>query len=110
MPRTTEEEKQFGDFDIFDDPERHYSTFNFKYSNLAFERLTKLTEFNTLLYKDLIMDKIKECIVKKKENFVRVHRPIKLADIKRLQLSNRKKEQKLAKYVQSFDDDELWPL
>lgn len=47
--RRTKEEKDFADFDIFDDPATPYSTFNFTYPRLAFERLSKLTEFNTLL-------------------------------------------------------------
>lgn len=36
------------DFDIFDDPETPYSTFNFQYSNQAFTQLHDLMEFNTL--------------------------------------------------------------
>lgn len=36
------------DFDIFDDPETPFSTFNFQYSNEAFTRLHDLMEFNTL--------------------------------------------------------------
>jgi hypothetical protein len=47
VPRP-ENEKDFANFDIFDDPSTPYSTFNFKYSHEAFERLSKLTEFNTL--------------------------------------------------------------
>ena len=36
------------DFDIFDDPESPFSTFNFQYSNKAFTQLHDLMEFNTL--------------------------------------------------------------
>uniref|UniRef100_A0A3B4CMG8 Phospholipase A2 n=1 Tax=Pygocentrus nattereri TaxID=42514 RepID=A0A3B4CMG8_PYGNA len=48
VPRETDKEKEFGDFDIFDDPETPYSTFNFQYSNQAFRQLHDLMEFNTL--------------------------------------------------------------
>lgn len=48
VPRETEKEKDFADFDIFDDPETPFSTFNFQYSNEAFTRLHDLMEFNTL--------------------------------------------------------------
>lgn len=48
VPRETEEEKEVADFDIFDDPETPYSTFNFQYSNEAYMRLHDLMEFNTL--------------------------------------------------------------
>lgn len=48
VPRETETEKDFADFDIFDDPETPFSTFNFQYSNEAFTRLHDLMEFNTL--------------------------------------------------------------
>ncbi len=48
VPRETEKEKELADFDIFDDPETPFSTFNFQYSNEAFTRLHDLMEFNTL--------------------------------------------------------------
>lgn len=48
VPRETQEEKDFADFDIFDDPNTPFSTFNFQYSNEAFKRLHDLMEFNTL--------------------------------------------------------------
>ncbi|KAK9403947.1 cytosolic phospholipase A2 [Crotalus adamanteus] len=48
VQRETQEEKDFADFDIFDDPDTPFSTFNFQYSNEAFSRLHDLMEFNTL--------------------------------------------------------------
>lgn len=48
VPRETESERELADFDIFDDPETPFSTFNFQYSNEAFTRLHDLMEFNTL--------------------------------------------------------------
>ena len=44
----TPEEMDFADFEIFDDPDSPYSTFNFHYSRQAFEKLHDLMEFNTL--------------------------------------------------------------
>ncbi|XP_060607580.1 cytosolic phospholipase A2-like isoform X2 [Ruditapes philippinarum] len=64
--RRTKEEKEFADFDIFDDPTTPYSTFNFKYSHLAFERLSKLTEFNTLLNVEQIKTAIAQVVEKKR--------------------------------------------
>lgn len=48
VPRETTEERDFADFDIFDDPESPFSTFNFRYPNEAFKRMHDLMEFNTL--------------------------------------------------------------
>ncbi|KAB0396005.1 hypothetical protein E2I00_012990, partial [Balaenoptera physalus] len=48
VPRETQEEKEIADFDIFDDPESPFSTFNFQYPNQAFKRLHDLMYFNTL--------------------------------------------------------------
>lgn len=48
VPRNTDKDIEFADFDIFDDPASPYSTFNFQYSNQAFKRLHDLMEFNTL--------------------------------------------------------------
>ncbi|CAH2312739.1 cytosolic phospholipase A2 isoform X1 [Pelobates cultripes] len=62
VPRETEEEKDFADFDIFDDPESPYSTFNFQYPNEAFQRLHDLMEFNTLNNIDEIKQAILESI------------------------------------------------
>ena len=41
------------DFNIFDTPKSPYSTFNFQYSNEAFDRLHNLMEFNTLMHSDV---------------------------------------------------------
>lgn len=105
VPRTTEEEKKFADFEVFDNPEHPYSTFNFKYTHEAFDRLTQLTEFNTRLHKDLIIEKIIECVKKNKNNACMVRRPIKLKDIKKLRLQ-KIEEDKLKQFVQSFDLDD----
>ncbi|XP_056460118.1 cytosolic phospholipase A2 [Gadus chalcogrammus] len=68
VPRETEKEKEYSDFDIFDDPETPYSTFNFQYSNQAFSQLHDLMEFNTLNNLEVIKDAIKDRIVHRKES------------------------------------------
>uniref|UniRef100_H3DL93 Phospholipase A2 n=1 Tax=Tetraodon nigroviridis TaxID=99883 RepID=H3DL93_TETNG len=81
VPRETEKEKDFADFDIFDDPETPFSTFNFQYSNEAFTRLHDLMEFNTLSNLEVIKEAIKECIVARKENPSCPSRPFFLSEI-----------------------------
>lgn len=68
VPRETEKEKEAADFDIFDDPETPYSTFNFQYTNNAFIQLHDLMEFNTLNNLEVIKEAIKDRIVARKEN------------------------------------------
>ncbi|XP_018609003.1 cytosolic phospholipase A2 [Scleropages formosus] len=68
VPRESDVELEFGDFDIFDDPQTPYSTFNFQYSNQAFTQLHDLMEFNTLNNIEVIKDAIKESIMHRKEN------------------------------------------
>ncbi|XP_010018611.1 PREDICTED: cytosolic phospholipase A2 [Nestor notabilis] len=66
--RETQEEKDFADFDIFDDPNTPFSTFNFQYPNEAFKRLHDLMEFNTLNSIDVIKQAMVESIEYRKEN------------------------------------------
>nr|XP_006634713.1 PREDICTED: cytosolic phospholipase A2 [Lepisosteus oculatus]XP_015210598.1 PREDICTED: cytosolic phospholipase A2 [Lepisosteus oculatus] len=68
VPRETEKEKEFADFDIFDDPQTPYSTFNFQYSNSAFTQLHNLMEFNTLNNIEVIKEAIKESVLFRREN------------------------------------------
>ncbi|XP_044295090.1 cytosolic phospholipase A2 [Varanus komodoensis] len=68
IPRETEEEKDFADFDIFDDPDTPFSTFNFQYSNDAFKRLHDLMEFNTLNNLDIIKEAIADSIEYRRQN------------------------------------------
>ncbi|XP_078356825.1 cytosolic phospholipase A2-like [Oculina patagonica] len=67
VPRKTAEEKTFADFSLFEDPEGHYSTFNFKYPRKPFDRLSKLNEFNTRLAEQTIKDVMADCIRKRRE-------------------------------------------
>ncbi|NXV99395.1 PA24A phospholipase, partial [Fregetta grallaria] len=68
VPRETQEEKDFADFDIFDDPNTPFSTFNFQYPNEAFKRLHDLMEFNTLNNIEVIKQAMMESIEYRKEN------------------------------------------
>nr|XP_056700299.1 cytosolic phospholipase A2 [Euleptes europaea] len=68
VPRETQEEKDFADFDIFDDADTPYSTFNFQYSNEAFKRLHDLMEFNTLNNLDIIKEAIADSIEYRRQN------------------------------------------
>ncbi|XP_028400819.1 cytosolic phospholipase A2-like [Dendronephthya gigantea] len=64
----TEEARDFAKFDIFDDPEDPYSTFEFQYEERAFDRLKEMMRFNTLLNMDLIKEKIAEQVTFRKNN------------------------------------------
>lgn len=68
VPRETQEEKEIADFDIFDDPESPFSTFNFQYPNQAFKRLHDLMYFNTLNNIDVIKNAIVESIEYRRQN------------------------------------------
>lgn len=68
VPRETQEEKEMADFDIFDDPESPFSTFNFQYPNQAFKRLHDLMHFNTLNNIDVIRNAIAESITYRRQN------------------------------------------
>ncbi|XP_051724394.1 cytosolic phospholipase A2 isoform X2 [Ctenopharyngodon idella] len=68
VPRDSDNDIEFGDFDIFDDPASPFSTFNFKYSNQAFKRLHDLMEFNTLNNIEVIKEAIKDSILRRREN------------------------------------------
>ncbi|XP_067391273.1 cytosolic phospholipase A2 isoform X2 [Emydura macquarii macquarii] len=68
VPRETQGEKDFADFDIFDDPNTPFSTFNFQYSNEAFKRLHDLMEFNTLNNLDVIKQAMVESIEYRRQN------------------------------------------
>ncbi|XP_025112806.1 cytosolic phospholipase A2-like [Pomacea canaliculata] len=107
VPRTTAEEKKFADFDLFDDPERPYSTFNFRYTHKAFDRLAQLTEFNTQLFKEQVLLQVRNCIRARRRHSIR--RPCKLKDIKRLSLKDKKTEKELEAYIRSLDE-EVQPL
>uniref|UniRef100_A0A3Q2FRA0 Phospholipase A2 n=1 Tax=Cyprinodon variegatus TaxID=28743 RepID=A0A3Q2FRA0_CYPVA len=89
VPRETEKEKEFADFDIFDDPESPFSTFNFQYSNEAFTRLHDLMEFNTLNNLEVIKEAIKDCIVARKESPSDLSLPFSLSEIPKRKFSKK---------------------
>nr|AWU67131.1 putative phospholipase A2 [Crangon crangon]AWU67132.1 putative phospholipase A2 [Crangon crangon] len=78
VPRTTDEEKAFADFPIFDDVSNPYSSMNFVYEPLQFDRLTKLVEFNTLLCIDTIKKELEDIITRKKQH---TYKPWTLIDV-----------------------------
>ncbi|KAK6308716.1 hypothetical protein J4Q44_G00201790 [Coregonus suidteri] len=94
VPRETEQEKEMADFDIFDDPETPYSTFNFQYSNQAFTQLHDLMEFNTLNNIEVIKEAIKESIVYRKENPSRCAVSLSLNEIQNKMFLKREKARK----------------
>ncbi|KAL3846623.1 hypothetical protein ACJMK2_017598 [Sinanodonta woodiana] len=97
VPRKTKEEMSFADFDVFDDPATPYSTFNFKYTHLAFDRLAKLTEFNTLWNVEEIKKVFAECIEKKRLFPPKL--PCELKDIPKLKRVSQKNKKRLSRYV-----------
>ncbi|KAL5005329.1 hypothetical protein ScPMuIL_018785 [Solemya velum] len=97
VPRRSQEELDFADFDLFDDPTAPYSTFNFKYTHEAFERLSKLTEFNTLANIDSIKDCFSECVEKKRK--LKPSVPVSLRDIQRLRKVSAKNKKMLSRYI-----------
>ena len=68
VPRETEKDKNFANFDIFDDPDNSYSSFTFEYEKTTFDRLHELMKFNTLLNMDLIKEKIAHQVANRRNN------------------------------------------
>ncbi|XP_052783407.1 cytosolic phospholipase A2-like isoform X2 [Mya arenaria] len=97
LRRKTQPDKDFADFDIFDDPATPYSTFNFKYPHLAFERLSKLTEFNTMLNIEEIKKVMVEVIEKKRAEPDRC--PCKLEEVPRLRRVSQKNQKRLSTFL-----------
>ncbi|KAF2356544.1 C2 domain [Trinorchestia longiramus] len=71
VPRTTDEEIDFADFKIFDDKSNVYSSTNFLYEDIQFDRMTKLTEFNTLYCLETIKDELALAVQRKRENIAK---------------------------------------
>ncbi|XP_067669562.1 cytosolic phospholipase A2-like isoform X1 [Haliotis asinina] len=97
VERTTKEDLEFADFDLFDDPATPYSTFNFCYTHQQFQRLSKLTEFNTLLHIDDIKNVIADKIETKRSCPPRV--PFKSKDMKLLRIKSIQERRRLKKYL-----------
>lgn len=95
--RRTKEERDFADFDIFDDPATPFSTFNFKYSHYAFERLSKLMEFNTLLNVEQIKNVIAQVVEKKQAEPPRCL--CTLEDVPLLRRVSQKNKKRLSRFL-----------
>ncbi|XP_028401055.1 cytosolic phospholipase A2-like [Dendronephthya gigantea] len=68
VQRVTKEDRDFANFDIFDDADKSYSTFEFQYEKRTFDRLKEMMKFNTLLNMDLIKEKIAYQVALRKNN------------------------------------------
>ncbi|CAH1802386.1 unnamed protein product [Owenia fusiformis] len=99
--RQTDEEKEFASFNLFDDPNSPYSTFNFKYTHEQFDRLKKLTEFNTLLHIEDIKDVMKECIEKRRNKTQKA--PIPTNKMKTLKIKSLDQRRQLRNYLCRFE-------
>ncbi|KAG8228645.1 hypothetical protein J437_LFUL008296 [Ladona fulva] len=67
VKRETPEEFEFADFRIFSDPENPYSSFNYTYTPLQFDRMCKLMEFNTLKGMEVFRKVLKYAVKRKKK-------------------------------------------
>ena len=93
VPRESAEEFDFADFEIFEDPVRTFSTFNFKYSHKAFDRLSQLTEFNTLLHLEKIKEVIAQTVCRRRHLGQRL--PVKPCQLKLLPIRRSDDRRKL---------------
>uniref|UniRef100_A0A1I8HIV4 Phospholipase A2 n=1 Tax=Macrostomum lignano TaxID=282301 RepID=A0A1I8HIV4_9PLAT len=64
--RTLQDELNFANFDIFGGEKNPYSTFNFVYSPLEFDRIASMMEYNTLNCLPRIKKCIAECIERRR--------------------------------------------
>ncbi|XP_037083335.1 cytosolic phospholipase A2-like isoform X2 [Pollicipes pollicipes] len=87
VPRETEEELEFGDFNIFTGGQRAFGTLNFRYDSNDFDRLSQLMEYNTKLHLDLIRAEILRAIEAKK-----LTSRASLKDIIRMKMLSKNKE------------------
>ena len=66
--RMTQEDKDFGNFPIFDDPSQPFSSFKFEYTKENFDRLHQLMKYNTLANMQTIKDAISAGVQFKRNN------------------------------------------
>lgn len=67
VPRETEAELDFANFNIFSDSKKTYSIYNFKYPSKKFDRLSLLMEFNVLNNIDIIKENLITVIERKRK-------------------------------------------
>ncbi|KAF4527763.1 hypothetical protein B566_EDAN016468 [Ephemera danica] len=92
VPRTTKEEKQFANFDIFYD-QSPYSSTNFHYKSEHFDRLNQLAEFNVRYTMPEIKEELAKAVKKKQRllhkplamNMKKVKKLVKALSVKELQ-------------------------
>jgi len=65
--RETEEEIDFGNFKIFDDPTNVYASTNFMYEDIQFQRMSQLMEYNTKNCLDIIKEELAYEVNRKKK-------------------------------------------
>lgn len=97
----TKQEFEFANFDIFDDPNTPYSTFNFKYPHKAFDQLSQLTEFNTLLHIEDIKQVIEKKIQEKRTKGERI--PIQSSKVPLLKIKTLENSAKLQRYLKRLE-------
>ena len=71
VPRESDEEKNFANFDIFDNTNA-YAIWRFVYPNQSFDRLSAMMEFNILNNLDVIRSEIAEMVKRKKAQTTKV--------------------------------------
>lgn len=91
----------FADFDLFDDPALPYSTFNFTYTHEQFQRLSQLTEFNTLHSLDEIKRVLAEVVARKKKAAPRV--PVHPREFKLLRMKSVQEQRQLKKFLKRME-------
>lgn len=101
VPRTNQTEIDFADFDLFDDPALPYSTFNFTYTHEQFQRLSQLTEFNTLHSLDEIKRVLAEVVARKRQGAPRV--PVHPREFKLLRMKSVQEQRQLKKFLKRME-------
>lgn len=71
VKRETDEEVDFGDFKIFDDTSNVYSSTNFVFEDIQFDRMVELTKFNALFCMDTIKEELAKVVKTKKDNIAK---------------------------------------
>lgn len=98
MPRTTPEELEFADFNVFSGGQQAFGTLNFCYSERDFNRLSQLAEYNTLLHLNLIRDEIKRTIAAKQ-----LTTRMSLRDIIRMKMLSKTSKQRFVSLVRALE-------
>lgn len=101
VPRKNQTEKDFADFDLFDDSSMPYSTFNFTYTHEQFQRLSQLTEFNTLHSLDQIKRVLAEVVARKRQSEPRM--PIQMREFKLLRMKSVQEQRQLKKFLKRME-------